>query len=87
MGWFTATVVFVLIWWTVLFAVLPFGAKPVVNAEDAPGGWRGAPERPRLLRTIVATTVVSLVLWVGAIALIHSPYLSFREMAAKMPDD
>ena len=87
MGWFTAIVVFVLIWWIVLFAVLPFGTKPVVDAQDTPGGWRGAPERPHLLRTIVTTTVVSAVLWVGAIALIHSPYLSFRDMAAAMRDD
>ncbi len=87
MGWFTATVVYVLIWWTVLFAVLPFGTRPVVDARDAPGGWRGAPERPRLLRTVVVTSLVSLLLWAGAIALIHSPYVSFREMAAQMPDD
>ena len=59
----------------------------MTDARDAPGGWRGAPERPHLWRTIIATTLVSLVLWLGAIALIHSPYLSFREMAARMPDD
>ncbi len=87
MGWFTAFIVYVLIWWTVLFAVLPFGAKPVADPRDAPGGWRGAPERPRLLRVVVITTLVAAVLWLGAVALIHSPYLSFRDMAAKMPDD
>ncbi len=87
MGWFTAAVVYVLIWWTVLFAVLPFGTRPVDDPAQAPGGWRGAPARPQLLRKVVATTLVSLVLWVGAIALIRSPYLSFREMAASMHDD
>ena len=36
---------FIMIWWTALFAVLPFGTKPVVKA-DTVSGWRGAPERP-----------------------------------------
>ena len=87
MGWFTAAVVFVLIWWTVLFAVLPFGTRPVADAEDAAGGWRGAPAHPQLLRKVIATTLVSAVLWLGAMALIESPYLSFRQMAATMRDD
>ena len=42
MGWFTGVVLYVLIWWVVLFAVLPFGTKAVSEA-DAASGWRGAP--------------------------------------------
>ncbi len=87
MGWFTALVLYVLIWWTVLFAVLPFGTRPVSEATEDTGGWRGAPERPLLLRKLVATTLVAALLWAGGIALIRSPYLSFRDMAAQMPDD
>ncbi len=34
MGWFTAVVLYTLIWWTVLFAVLPFGTRPVTDARD-----------------------------------------------------
>ena len=86
MGWFTALVLYALIWWTVLFAVLPFGTRPVADADPLSGGWRGAPERPLLLRKVVATTLVSAVIWAGAVALIRSPYLSFREMAAGMHD-
>jgi predicted secreted protein len=87
MGWFTALVVYVLVWWTVLFAVLPFGAQPVETADPETGGWRGAPAKPMLLRKVVATTLVSLVIWAGCIALIRSPYVSFRDMAASMRDD
>jgi predicted secreted protein len=86
MGWFTALVVYVLVWWTVLFAVLPFGARPV-EAEDAAGGWRGAPAKPMLWRKVIATTLISVVIWAGCVALIRSPYVSFREMAATMHDD
>ena len=86
MNWFTAFVLYLLIWWTALFAVLPFGTKPVADADDATG-WRGAPARPMLGRKLIATTLVSLVLWAGGVAVIRSPWLSFRDSAAEMPDD
>ena len=87
MGWFTAAVLYVLIWWTVLFAVLPFGTQPVTDADPDSGGWRGAPERPLLARKLIATTLVAGVVWAASVALIQSPFVSFREMAAQMHDD
>ena len=87
MGWFTAFVLFVLIWWTVLFAVLPLWTRPVAEAQSENGGWRGAPDRPLLLRKVITTTLVAAVIWGGSMALIHSPYVSFRAMASRMPDD
>jgi len=74
---FTAFVLFALIWWTVLFAVLPFGTRPLPDA-DAATGWRGAPERPLILRKMVATTVISAVLWAVAMVVIRSDWWSFR---------
>ena len=46
MNWFTGVVLYVLIWWTVLFAVLPIGTRPSSEA-DQQRGWRGTPEQPR----------------------------------------
>jgi len=74
---FTAFVLFALIWWTVLFAVLPFGTKPVAEA-DAVTGWRGAPERPLIGRKLLATTVISAVIWGVAMLIIRSDWWSFR---------
>ncbi len=85
MGWFTGAVLYVLIWWTVLFAVLPFGTRPISDA-DAATGWRGVPERPLLLRKMIATTLVAAVMWAGAYALISSDWLSFRHGFLAMPD-
>ena len=34
MNWFTGIVLYVLIWWTVLFAVLPLGTQPVADADS-----------------------------------------------------
>jgi len=74
---FTAFVLYTLIWWTVLFAVLPFGTRPVADA-DAATGWRGAPERPLIGRKLLATTVISAVLWGVAMLVIQSDWWSFR---------
>ena len=78
MHWFTGVVLFTMIWWTVLFAVLPIGADPVADADPATGGWRGAPERPRMMRKLLITTAVSVVLFLVALVIIRSEVLSFR---------
>jgi predicted secreted protein len=75
----------VLIWWTVLFAVLPFGTRPVSEA-DPETGWRGVPERPHMLRKVIATTLLAGVVWTGAYVLISSDWLSFRHGFLAMPD-
>ena len=85
-GWFTACVLYVLIWWTALFAVLPLGTRPVED-PDALTGWRGAPEHPRLGRKLLLTTLVATIIWGIAIGLIESDWLSFRHGILKMPDD
>ena len=87
MKWFTGFVVYALIWWTVLFAVLPFGTRPVEGADAATGGWRGAPENPRILRKALVTTALATVLWCVAYLLITSPWISFRADALLMPDN
>jgi len=77
MSWLTAFVVFVLVWWTVLFAVLPFGTRPEPDADPATG-WRGVPARPLMGRKLLATTLISLVVWGAIMAVIRSDWLSFR---------
>lgn len=79
MDWFTGVIVYLLIWWTALFAVLPIGTRPVAEADPEAGGWRGAPSRPLLGRKLVGTTLLATVLWLGAYALITSDLVSFRE--------
>ena len=74
---FTGIVLFTMIWWTVLFMVLPFGVRPVADADEATG-WRGAPERARIGRKLLVTTLISVVLWGGAFVVIRSDWLSFR---------
>ncbi len=77
-------VLFVLIWWLVLFAVLPIGNRPRDAATDE-GGWRGVPERPLLWRKILGTTVLTGVLWGFAFLLIQSGWFSFHDGGWPVP--
>jgi predicted secreted protein len=86
MHWFTAFVLFVLIWWVVLFAVLPFGTRPVEDPDDATG-WRGAPAKPMIARKMLVTTLVSALLWGGAMVVIQSDWISFRPAPSATGDD
>jgi predicted secreted protein len=86
MGWFTGSVVYLLIWWLVLFAVLPLGVRPASD-PDPRNGWRGAPEHPHLLKKVVATTLVAAVFWFGAYLLVNSDYVSFRHGMFAAPQD
>ena len=77
MSWATGLMVYLVIWWTVLFAILPIGVKKVENPGR--GQEPGSPERPQLLRKAVLTSIVAAVLWIGFFVLHQSDFFSFHE--------
>ena len=83
---FNAFVLFVLIWWTALFAILPLGTRPNPSA-DAATGWRGVPERARIGRKLLINTLVTLVIWGACYTVISSGLLSFRSGILEAPRD
>lgn len=85
MGWFNGSVLFVLIWWTALFAVLPLGTSPVAQ-PDSSSGWRGAPEKARIGRKLLLTTAVAAVLWLICAGIILSGWISFRHGMFALPE-
>jgi predicted secreted protein len=67
----TAIAIYFLIWWIMLFAVLPFGVK-AQGDEALPGTDPGAPVLPHLLAKLIWTTAVAtLVFAVCAIVYIN----------------
>jgi predicted secreted protein len=76
MNLLTGFVVYFLIWWTILFAVLPWGVSREENPE--PGHDPGAPARPMLWKKVGATTVIAGLLWLVAWWLISASWISFR---------
>lgn len=76
MGWFTSILMFVIIWWLVLFAVLPWGVHATHDAEE--GRDPGAPQRPRLWLKVGVTTLVTVVMWTAAYFVIEAELLTLR---------
>lgn len=85
MTWFTGIVVFLLVWWTALFCVLPIGTRPDPEGDPAAGGWRGAPIAANLGWKVLGTTVLAAVIWFGIWWLVRSDWLSFRHGPLAMP--
>lgn len=70
---FGALVMFLVIWWTVLFAVLPVGvrgqheeAENMVNGQEA-----GAPINSQMGRKVKITTLITLVLWAALLVIVN----------------
>ena len=76
MGIVSGLVLFIIIWWTVLFAVLPWGVRTPETPEK--GHATSAPLRPRLWRKAAITTAVAAVLWCIAYFIINSDWLPVR---------
>ncbi len=61
-----------IIWWTVLFAVLPFGVRTQQEAgEIVPGSAESAPSEPRMLSKALWTTAIATVVFAIVYAVIE----------------
>ena len=78
MGIVSGIITFLLIWWTALFAVLPFGHK---RDQD------GTPVQANIKKKFLWTTLVTAILWGIVFALIEADVISFREIAAEMIEE
>lgn len=66
----TAVAIYFVIWWTVLFAVLPLRLTTQAEAgEVVPGTPASAPARPQLLLKAALTTVLAGIVFAGLWAL------------------
>ena len=64
MTWSLGLALYFIIWWVLLFAVLPFGVQSQHEMNDiVPGSDPGAPASPRLGIKVIATTIIAAVLW------------------------
>lgn len=61
----TGIAIFLTIWWTALFVILPLGTKTYaeMGIEVKDGGDPGAPVNPNLKRKFITTTWVTALLW------------------------
>ena len=78
----SSALVFLIAWWTVLFAVLPWGSRP--PEATGPGHDPGAPARPRIALKFAVTTAIAAVIWGVVHALVLADAFSFRDWAGSM---
>jgi len=82
MGIVSAVIVFLCAWWTVLFAVLPWGIVRDENTEHFHGG--GAPVDPQLKKKLLITTGLALLILLIIYVLIEIDVINFRQLAGRM---
>jgi predicted secreted protein len=76
MGPVSGIVVFIMIWWTVIFCVLPWGVR---HDENRPEGTpASAPSNPRIGFKFLVTTGISAVIWLIVYIIVESDLISFR---------
>ena len=76
MNWLTGIVVYILVWWVTLFAILPLWVSPSEPGEL--GHAAGAPRCPLLGRKLALTTALAAVIWLGIYIVVREPWFSFR---------
>lgn len=74
--------VYFIIWWTVLFAVLPIGVRTQGEAgEVVPGTPESAPVAPRLLRIVAINTLVATIVFAGVWLVIHYRLITVEDLS------
>ncbi|HVY59073.1 MAG TPA: DUF1467 family protein [Xanthobacteraceae bacterium] len=73
MRWTTIGAIYFIVWWIVLFAILPWGVRSQAEAGEVPPGTDpGAPAIPALRAKLLWTTIVSAVVF----GLFYGAYVS-----------
>jgi len=80
-----AVAIFFVVWWIVLFAVLPFGVRTQGEAgEQVPGTPASAPAKFQLGRVFLINTAVSVVVFCVIWAAIDFDWFGIGELADKV---
>ncbi|MEO1151305.1 MAG: DUF1467 family protein [Pseudomonadota bacterium] len=74
-------IIYILWWWLVFFAVLPFGIKSRWESDDdgVTGAEPGAPSAPMLKRKLLQTSGIALGLSIITILIIISGIIQYRD--------
>jgi predicted secreted protein len=78
----TSLAIFFIIWWVVLFAVLPWGVRSQVESgEVVPGSDPGAPAVPMLKAKLIWTTIVAAIVFAAFEVIYRYRLVSFDDLA------
>ncbi len=74
-GPITMFAIYITVWWTVLFAVLPLGMAREDQAPPTDGSQWGAPANPNLKKKFITTTWVSALVWLFIMVLVFTGWM------------
>lgn len=82
MSLLTLVFTYLIVWWTVLFAVLPWGNRQPLEPEQ--GMAYGAPVNPNIKKKLIATTILSFIVLIIIYTIVELNLIDFREIAREM---
>lgn len=83
MTWLTGIILYILVWWTTLFAVLPWGIRHEASPDPARHS-PGAPVNPQIGRKFIITTILAAFIWSGVFILVKTNIIDFRAQSIAM---
>ena len=78
MNWVTGLAVYAVLWWLVIFMVLPWGNRPIDAEDVARGHAPSAPKKPHMLAKMAVTTVISGVIWGLVYVVMEAGWIGFQ---------
>lgn len=82
---FTGIILYMMIYWLAIFAVLPFGNRP--SQSVSVGNVHSAPENANMKRKFIVTGIVAAILWFVVFAMIHFGVIDFYDIARQMSEE
>lgn len=79
---FAGIIVYLMVFWTLLFAVLPWGNKTPDELETGMAG--SAPAKPRIKQKFLICAGLSAVIWLIIFVLVHYGVIDFYEISREM---
>ena len=84
-GPITMFAIYIVVWWVVLFTVLPLGTSSETHEPPTDGSQWGAPKTPDLKRKFITTTWVSFLLWLFVMWLVFIGWMPLPDLAPPVP--
>ena len=76
-------VVFIIIWWSVIFCVLPIGQHTQYEESEDEEVYTapGSPKQLNMKKKLFITTIISVILWLITYFVIEMEIIDFRQLA------
>lgn len=78
----TMLAIYLIVWWTVLFCVLPIGMNQQDQTPPTDGAQWGAPDRPNLKKKFITTTWLAAIVWAVVMVVIATGWLPLPEVGS-----